>query len=499
MTVSLLATALFLQTQAEIDAFLKASRDKDPDVRARAVDDIDKHRTLKMVELVVPLLADEHPRVRFRAVKALYDYTLTRPRRLEEAAVQWLIETGLKSQDEKIRAGVAEGLGNMGAREAGPGLVALLSDPSADVRAAAAWALGKLKESGAAEALAKLAAGARTWTEKVAALDALAQLGTGKDELVAALEDKAYQVRLVAIENLPRVDKAVAMAHYVKVLDDADWRVRVAAIEAATEIREPDCVDVLIHRLEKEKGRLRYDIVLALEDLTDKDFGYDAKRWMEWWKTARENFKPAAKKSDRDRRAHDTGVQFFDVPIVSDRFSFVLDLSGSMRDPATDASGKPVGKSKLEIIKQETVKTLQALKENVSVNLVLIGSDNEGRFNRNEKLWKPRLQPMTAKNREEIIQFAKRLEARGFTNIYDALMLAFEDESVDTLYLYSDGGASRGTFIMVSEILEQVRRTNRYRKIMIHCIQTVSEKTREYQTQFMAELARATKGIHVKK
>lgn len=499
MMATLLVAALLLQTQAEIDAFLKASKDKDPDTRARAIDDIDGNRTLKMVELVVPLLADEHPRVRLRAVKAIHNYTLTRPRKLEDAATQWLIETALKSQNEKIRAGVAEGLGNMGAKQAGKALVALLSDSSAEVRAEAAWALGRLKESEAKEPLVKLLGGAKTWTEKAAALDALAQLGTGKDELVAALEDKAYQVRLVAIENLARVDKAAAMAHYVKVLDDADWRVRVAAIEAASEIREPDCVEALINRLEKEKARLRYDIVLALEDLTDKDLGYDSKRWKEWWKSAKEGFKVAAKKTDRDRKAHDTGVHFFDVPVVSDRFSFVLDLSGSMRDPATDASGKPLGKSKLDIIKQETVKTLQALKDNIFVNLVLIGSDNEGRFNKSEKLWKPKLQQMTAKNRDEIVQFTKRLEARGFTNIYDALMLAFEDEAVDTLYLYSDGGASRGTFIRVSEILEQVRKTNRYRKIMIHCVQTVSDKTRDFQTWFMANLAKFTNGIHVKK
>jgi hypothetical protein len=109
----------------------------------------------------------------------------------------------------------------------------------------------------------------------------------------------------------------------------------------------------------------------------------------------------------------------------------------------------------------------------------------------------PRLAPATAGGREHAIRFSAGQRAQGYTNIYDAVTLAFRDPDVDTVVLLSDGGATKGTYVARTEILENVLKANRWRKIAIHTVR--SGARRGADTNLLLGLAEKTGGISVRK
>ena len=70
----------------------------------------------------------------------------------------------------------------------------------------------------------------------------------------------------------------------------------------------------------------------------------------------------------------------------------------------------------------------------------------------------------------EALEYSRGQRPGGGTNIYDALMAAFVDERVDTIYLLSDGDPSAGSVIDPALIRTRIARFNRARKVQIHCI-----------------------------
>ena len=86
------------------------------------------------------------------------------------------------------------------------------------------------------------------------------------------------------------------------------------------------------------------------------------------------------------------------------------------------------------------------------------------------------------------------MEGRGWTNLYDALAYAFACREVDSIYLYSDGGASKGTFVATREILEQLQRLNRFRRIVIHTVEVPGRANPAYNRRLLERLATRTGG-----
>ena len=313
-----------------------------------------------------------------------------------------------------------------------------------------------------------------------------------------AAKDRAYQVRLMAALVAPKLEIESARAALASGLADADWRVRVQAIESACEVRDRSAIGPMIDLLGKEKGRLRWDLFLALRDLTGKDLGLDAPNWKRWWDANRETFAvpPKGAAGEAARPGGETGVQFFSLPILSTRMSFVLDLSGSMREPAPPVPGRPA-ESKLELAKREMGRTLAQLPETVWFNLLLLGCDGDGRYEKGRMSWKKTLQPATPRGRAEAASFLNRQEGKGWTNIWDGIELAFEDDLVDTIYLYTDGGASRGIFVATDDIFDELRKMNRFRKIMVHTVEVAAEKPNTADNiRLLKGLAEQTKGFY---
>jgi hypothetical protein len=246
-----------------------------------------------------------------------------------------------------------------------------------------------------------------------------------------------------------------------------------------------------------EKGRLRGDLLRALRRLTGKEIGLDAAAWTIWWENHGKDFQCPEKPKEGAQivSGGTTAIATFcSIPLYSRRVSFVLDLSGSMRDTA---DGNEEGPRKVEVVKAELQKAIRAFTPDTSFNIILLGSDAEGRFDAKKRCWMPRLAPATPEARVQACAFASGQVARGYTNIYDAVMLAFQDPEVDSVVLLSDGGATRGAFVARQEILDEVLEANRFRKIAVHTVQSGAK--REGDKFLLAELAAKTGGITVKK
>ncbi|HZL71082.1 MAG TPA: hypothetical protein VFC86_01380, partial [Planctomycetota bacterium] len=64
-------------------------------------------------------------------------------------------------------------------------------------------------------------------------------------------------------------------------------------------------------------------------------------------------------------------------------------------------------------------------------------------------------------------------------------------------YLYTDGGASRGTFVATADILDELARMNRFRKIMIHTVEVAAEKPNTADNiRLLKGIAEETKGMY---
>lgn len=488
---------LALLQQDDWAKFKKDSTDKDPWKRSDAIADVAKYKNLQMAEALVPMLADKVPGVAYEAIKALGAVN-------DAAAIKYLLGDPLK----RFKLAIVEVFGLIRDPSTVDALIDALKDGNADVVSMACWALSRIGDAKAVEPVVKLW-DKKDWRVRCAALEALRELSIAEAKKLfdAAVKDKAYQLRMTAAWVAPAVLESASETALKELINDDDWRVRVAAIEGCLELRSRDCVAMIIERFAKEDGRLRVDCLNALTELTGKNLGLDPKAWADWWAPAKDKFEAQPKPAKRERGAAKGAggtAAFFEVPILSTRVAFILDLSGSMRDEYVDENGKKTGKTKLAVAQAEMNKTIAGFPDEVQFNIFLLGCADDGTWDVNTKRWKKGLTKASKKDKGDAAGFVNKQEAKGWTNIFDALILAFEDPAVDTIYLLSDGGASRGAYTRVEGILDKMGKENKYRKIHVHTIHfdfpdPKTGKIKTSHTWLMNDLAEQTGGTYTEK
>ena len=150
--------------------------------------------------LLLPLLAEDDPRLRFVAVRALGQI------RNPEAVAHLL--PFLAEPRKELRFAAVEALGEIRAPAAVRPLIEVLRDADRNLRRAAAESLGEIADPQAAAAL------------------------------LLALEDEHWSVRCAAAAALGRIGSAKAVPALLARLDDDDATVRRAAVAALGEIRD---------------------------------------------------------------------------------------------------------------------------------------------------------------------------------------------------------------------------------------------------------------------
>jgi len=361
----------------------------------------------------------------------------------------------------------------------------LLGQRDPDVVRAAAAALVSLAPDRAADALLPLVA---TGADPLAAI-ALEALHTLRSrdpawpaELLPLATGRTPGLRAAALQLLAAcrdVDASAALAAARAGLAHKHWNVRAAAIALLTAVRTPDVVPTLFERLDAEQARLRADLTAALKDLTGQQFPTTA-AWRDWWAKAGATFtvRPRRDQAEPARRdAAGTTASYWDLPVVSDRVVFVVDVSGSMNQPFGTGNA-----TRLDEAKRQLGRVLAALPPKAKANVIAFGNDAHGLATG--------LQAIDDRRRKAAAAWTDALQARGATNVHAALQLAFADAEVDTIFLLTDGRPSAGAIVAPEPLAREVRRWNVDRGLRIHTVALGG------RSEFLERLADDSGGEH---
>jgi hypothetical protein len=134
-------------------------------------------------------------------------------------------------------------------------------------------------------------------------------------------------------------------------------------------------------------------------------------------------------------------------------------------------------------------RALNRLPENARANVIVFGTEPSA--------YKPSLFRATPSARRAAVRFLARRVPDGRTNIYDSLVLALEDDAVDTLVLVTDGAPSEGARTTRTDILDGLHDLNRYRLVRVHTVEIGARNTSPRWRGFLAEIASATGGHYL--
>ena len=259
-------------------------------------------------------------------------------------------------------------------------------------------------------------------------------------------------VRGICIVSMRMMDADRAMPTLFKALnDDNCWIGRSHAISALRRVRSREAVDALVQRLGKEApGRLKWDIIEALQDVSGKDFGEQDAAWRSWWSQNKEGFqsRPVGSPAPADARgAAVTGTSFYGIPVRGNPM-FIIDRSGSMLEsskargqnqPGQAPAPVPAGeKSKWQVLQEELFKAVKGLPP--TAKFAIVWFDSEVAAHKNGKI-------LTATDAEksEAETTISAMSANGMTNIYGAFELGF------SLLKPGLGGAAGGGAVVTGE------------------------------------------------
>ncbi len=284
-------------------------------------------------------------------------------------------------------------------------------------------------------------------------------------DLAGMVRSKDPATRMGSACALAEIRTPEALELLYPLLNDGDHLVQFEALQQISNLRRKETLPVLIARINGARGRLNMQLLVNLRLITGEDHGSSSDRWMNWWKGVEETFEipsyddALAAENDRDRRRSEskTVSTFYGLKIVSDRICFIMDTSGSMREPGGKGDG-----NRLKAAKDQLVGVLESYPDGDLFNLIFFSSDAFG--------WEDELVRMTDDSREEALEYVSRQRPDGATAIYDALKLAFEDRRIDTLYLLTDGDPMGGTIDNPARIRQEVAAWNEARHIRINCI-----------------------------
>lgn len=313
-----------------------------------------------------------------------------------------------------------------------------------------------------------------SWTRAVL-LEALGRTdpSLATDQILTSASAQDVSERLSALPLLGFLSSEEADKAIQKALKNKHWYVRRAAIEACDIRRDPVTIDMLVASLLKETPRLQKEIYKILDHATNHQLPHTPKDIKSWWAVVREGFKavPRGKKL-KVEGAMATRVRqpkkYFTMTVDTDQVTIVFDTSGSMLEGRIrlekdeKGNGGGVG-TPFDVTKQQIAGLVKSFPGKANFNLIAYSDD--------VRPFKKGLGKNSKGNLKGADKYLAKLEAKGETNLYDALVLALSDSEVDTIFLLSDGAPNRGARVATRDILEGIQLANRFRKVKINTVQ----------------------------
>ena len=377
----------------------------------------------------------------------------------------------------------------------------LVESEQEELAVAGAEALAELRSGASLPALAKL----------LGRLDDTADIGRVAGSILEVIRAKAPPPE----ERDLKYTLDVALT---QLKERADWRARLALMPVVRSIRGVASVPVLIGLLEEaaEKrdedafsGTLRTAIQEALVDLTGFYApAYEPEKWRSFWEQEKDGFQIAPVREAPKNQGGTVSKGFFGIPVTGSRVIFVLDVSGSMREPASGASvsrlpgDKPSGGylTKLARAKKELLRAVDGLAPDARFNVIF--------FESRVRPWQKRLVDASDRNKKRLEQAIAKLRPEGGTALYGGLNAGLEIQtrrsrrsryasSVDEVFLLSDGIPSPGLSEIwePEQIVERVSKWNAGARVRIHTVflRTVVPAGAQVAPGAMGALQRAEK------
>lgn len=383
--------------------------------------------------------------------------------------------------------------------------------------------------------------GSGDWTRRAGVAEALGQID--HVDAVKALIDVIFKdpepaVRVAAMDGLraKNAKSPEAVAVLILMLTHESWQVKSTAVATLQAFDAKEATENFIEALGKNDGRLRMEINDALIRFTGVDKHGDAPTWKAWWDANKEDFKLGIYKPAKGEGAGGQGVPmttFYGIPVKSKHVVFILDRSGSMKEPSEwevppdVATGpgvpgsdiKKTGDRKIDIARWQLKKALAMLPDGTEFNLIFYNHQ-----------WTSMAETMVKLNpttRKQATEFIDSLDPAGRTNIYDPLerglmfapggmagekapkaapgpgkTVATGDRSekgyADTVFLLSDGLPNTGQIPDPDGIIAKVKELNRTRKVTVNTIGVFAANGRESEGggRLMKQLADDSGGIY---
>ncbi len=258
-------------------------------------------------------------------------------------------------------------------------------------------------------------------------------------------------------------------------LDNPGWQARAAAVRALASVRTRESTQILIGRLDLEKGRLVEEILAALESLTGRRAEPDREAWTTWLSGQGDGWKPV---SGSVLRRHASGpVRLYHVSTRSLRLIFCIDTSRRML-PA------------MRRVKYEVKKAIEALPDDTLFTVIAYAD--------NVRSWKKTLQTAGPGARTSAQAFVDKLEAAGGSNTFAALNACLAlaqpgSASADTVYFLAGSMPTMGAVDNPYQIKEEFERVNRLLALRFHVIDLSGDP----RASFLEEIAGSSRGVYV--
>ncbi len=356
---------------------------------------------------------------------------------------------------------------------------------------------------------------------QLSVLRALRDLGAQEHSKVfhEALESRFWEVRSLGADIFGETHDPAVVPVLIPLLEDKYPEVQIATVQALRKIGGRQVVKALIDALESsEAGRVRDDLADTLLWLTGQDYGPDKIAWNTWWKIHGESAEIKGITREefdrlREESANASTGTYYGLRVISKFVTFIVDVSGSMEEPyivdleekGKKKDGKRGGtgvepkkgekgtrkrrqgeRKKIEVARSELSRAIGGLPLGTQFNLISFDSIFQP--------WQASLIEMSDESREEAQAYIQGLKPGGMTNIYDTLMKALEDPSVNTIFFLSDGAPTSGKITDSAAILAAVREANEIRKVKINTIGFHLEPAAE---ELMRKLAEENYGTFV--
>lgn len=316
-----------------------------------------------------------------------------------------------------------------------------------------------------------------------------AQLTELEDFAKKAMRDSDPGVRLVTLQGLAERKDPSTLDLCIKALKESGWPHRLAAAEALAGIGDVRAVAPLIDAIVVEEGRLIEDFADALAALTGQQLGAEPAAWRAWYEDNKETLAESGakpKSTKRVKKLDRTVVDFYGVKTRSRRVMFLIDISGSMKDPLTEERGTTTGEGDDDLLKGPKIEVAKRLLKQAIRNLSEETYFNIITFNHVVKTFQPTMIQAKQANKNDAYLMINDLEPMGATFTYGALKESFRlggrgvsdkayDPGVDTIILLSDGAPTDDSIdnakpMDAKKILDQVDVWNGLSKVKIHTI-----------------------------